>query len=43
LGLVYGDVPLIVRIGKVREMLAYPTVAQLKEEWQEMRRREMRM
>lgn len=31
LGLVYGDVCLIVRIGKAGERLAYPTVAQLKE------------
>jgi hypothetical protein len=28
-----GDVCLIVRIGKAGEMLAYPTVVQLKEEW----------
>ena len=35
LGLAYGDVCLIVRIGKAGDRLAYPTVAQLKEEWEE--------
>ena len=37
LGLAYGDVCLIVRLGKAGERLAYPTVAQLKEEWFEKR------
>jgi 2-oxoglutarate-Fe(II)-dependent oxygenase superfamily protein len=39
LGLAYGDVCLIVRIGKAGERLAYPTVAQLKAEWEERRHR----
>ncbi len=41
LGLAYGDVCLIVRLGKAGERLAYPTVAQLKEEWFEKRQRSM--
>ncbi len=40
LGLAYGDVCLIVRLGKAGERLAYPTVAQLKEEWFEKRQRQ---
>ncbi len=39
LGLAYGDVCLIVSIGKAGERLAYPTVAQLKAEWEERRQR----
>ncbi len=39
LGLAYGDVCLIVRIGKAGERLGYPTVAQLKAEWEERRQR----
>ena len=39
LGLAYGDVCLIVRIGKAGERLAYPTVAQLKAEWEEKRKK----
>jgi 2-oxoglutarate-Fe(II)-dependent oxygenase superfamily protein len=39
LGLAYGDVSLIMRIGKAGERLAYPTVAQLKAEWEEKRQR----
>lgn len=35
LGLAYGDVCLIVRIGKAGDRLAYPTVEQLKEQWEE--------
>jgi 2-oxoglutarate-Fe(II)-dependent oxygenase superfamily protein len=38
LGLAYGDVCLIVRIGKAGERLEYPTVAQLKAEWEERRK-----
>jgi len=41
LGLAYGDVCLIVRLGKAGERLAYLTVAQLKEEWFEKRQRSM--
>ena len=33
LGLAYGDVCLIVHIGKVGERLAYPTLEQLRKEW----------
>jgi 2-oxoglutarate-Fe(II)-dependent oxygenase superfamily protein len=39
LGLTYGDVSLIVRIGKAGERLAYPAIAQLKAEWEEKRQR----
>ncbi len=39
LGLAYGDVCLIVRIGKAAERLAYTTVTQLKAEWEEKRQR----
>jgi 2-oxoglutarate-Fe(II)-dependent oxygenase superfamily protein len=39
LGLAYGEVSLIMRIGKAGERLAYPTVAQLKAEWEERRQR----
>jgi 2OG-Fe(II) oxygenase superfamily len=35
LGLAYGDICLVVRIGKAGERLVYKTVAQLKEEWEE--------
>ncbi len=41
LGLAYGDVCLIVHLGKAGERLAYPTVAQLKEEWFKKRQRSM--
>ena len=41
LGLAYGDVCLISRIGKADDRLSYPTVAQLKEEWEEKKRQEM--
>jgi len=39
LGLAYGDVCLIVRIGKAGERLVYPTVGQLKAEWEEKRKK----
>ena len=42
LGLAYGDVCLIVRIGKAGDRLSYPTVALLKEEWEEKKRHKMR-
>ena len=38
LGLIYGDVCLVVRIGEVGERLAYETVAELRKEWEEEQR-----
>jgi hypothetical protein len=40
LGLMYGDVCLVVRIGKVGERLGYETVAEVRKKWERERERE---